>query len=98
LTHPDIATVQVVIGDGHRPLYDQAVAGLDGLPEPVQGGATRQESVFNGITAVAATGADHVLIHDAARPFHRRRPPSLPSLQNSPKCRAAFPQPPLPTR
>ncbi len=69
LSHPDVTTVQVVIGDGHRPLYDKAVAGLDGLPEPVQGGATRQELVFNGIRAVAGSGADRVLIHDAARPF-----------------------------
>jgi 2-C-methyl-D-erythritol 4-phosphate cytidylyltransferase/2-C-methyl-D-erythritol 2,4-cyclodiphosphate synthase len=69
LGRPDIVMVQVVIGDGHRALYDAAVAGLEGLPEPVPGGATRQGSVFNGITAVAASGADHVLIHDAARPF-----------------------------
>ncbi len=32
----------------------------------VAGGATRQESVFNGLKACA--GATHVLIHDAARP------------------------------
>ena len=69
LSHPDVTVVQVVIGDGHRPLYDKAVSGLHGLPEPVQGGATRQESVFNGIKAVAGAGADKVLIHDAARPF-----------------------------
>jgi 2-C-methyl-D-erythritol 4-phosphate cytidylyltransferase/2-C-methyl-D-erythritol 2,4-cyclodiphosphate synthase len=34
------------------------------------GGATRQESVFNGLTAIAAGFAPaSVLIHDAARPF-----------------------------
>ena len=32
----------------------------------VQGGATRQESVFNGLGAVSE---DYVLIHDGARPF-----------------------------
>jgi 2-C-methyl-D-erythritol 4-phosphate cytidylyltransferase / 2-C-methyl-D-erythritol 2,4-cyclodiphosphate synthase len=69
LSHPDVTTVQVVIGDGHRPLYDEAITGLDGLPAPVQGGATRQESVFNGLKAVASPGVDKVLIHDAARPF-----------------------------
>ena len=69
LSHPQVATVQVVIGDGHRPLYDAAVAGLERLPAPVQGGATRQESVFNGIRAISASNPDKVLIHDAARPF-----------------------------
>lgn len=69
LSHPEVTTVQVVIGEGHRPLYDKAVADLNGLPDPVQGGDTRQESVFNGIKAVAGSSPDHVLIHDAARPF-----------------------------
>ena len=32
----------------------------------VEGGATRQESVFNGLMAVSE---DYVLIHDGARPF-----------------------------
>jgi 2-C-methyl-D-erythritol 4-phosphate cytidylyltransferase/2-C-methyl-D-erythritol 2,4-cyclodiphosphate synthase len=58
----------VVIGDGHEPLYRQAVEGLD-LPDPVQGGATRQASVFNGLKSIADGGFASVLIHDAARPF-----------------------------
>jgi 2-C-methyl-D-erythritol 4-phosphate cytidylyltransferase / 2-C-methyl-D-erythritol 2,4-cyclodiphosphate synthase len=36
----------------------------------VTGGATRQESVRNGLAAIAAAGgADKVLVHDAARPL-----------------------------
>ena len=36
----------------------------------VLGGATRQESVFNGLKAVSS---EYVLIHDAARPFVSKR-------------------------
>ena len=68
LAHPAISHIQVVIGDGHGPLYDKAVSGLS-LPSPVQGGATRQASVFNGLKAIAPGKPDAVLIHDAARPF-----------------------------
>jgi 2-C-methyl-D-erythritol 4-phosphate cytidylyltransferase/2-C-methyl-D-erythritol 2,4-cyclodiphosphate synthase len=58
-------------------LYQSAVAPLpDGLRtrllDPVFGGATRQDSVCNGLEAIAALGAADdapVLIHDAARPF-----------------------------
>ena len=36
----------------------------------VQGGITRQQSVFRGLQA--AMGADYVLIHDAARPLIKK--------------------------
>ena len=67
--HEAITSVHVVIQPDHRPDYDAATAGL-GLPEPFVGGATRQESVLNGLAALAAAPAppDLVLIHDAARP------------------------------
>jgi 2-C-methyl-D-erythritol 4-phosphate cytidylyltransferase/2-C-methyl-D-erythritol 2,4-cyclodiphosphate synthase len=68
LAHPGIDRVQVVIGESHRALYDDAVAGLE-LPPPVMGGATRQASVRNGLEALEARPPDLVLIHDAARPF-----------------------------
>ena len=61
--------VRVVIAPGHEGLYAEAVGGR-ALPSPVAGGAERQDSVRNGLEAVAsAGGADLVLIHDAARPF-----------------------------
>ncbi|RJF83856.1 bifunctional 2-C-methyl-D-erythritol 4-phosphate cytidylyltransferase/2-C-methyl-D-erythritol 2,4-cyclodiphosphate synthase [Azospirillum cavernae] len=70
LNHPRITGVQVVIDPAWRAQYDRAVAGLT-LPEPVTGGATRQDSVRNGLEALAALAAPpaRVLIHDAARPL-----------------------------
>ena len=60
--------VQVVIGPDQEALAATALAGL-GLPAPVTGGATRQESVRLGLEALAAATPDFVLIHDAARPL-----------------------------
>ncbi len=71
LDHPRIDLVQVVIGPGHGEMFAQAVMGLK-MPMPVIGGATRQQSVLNGLEALARRelGAPSiVLIHDAARPF-----------------------------
>lgn len=68
LGHPAIAGVRVVIHPDDRALYNRAAAGLD-LLEPVAGGATRQDSVRNGLESLAALAPDHVMIHDAARPF-----------------------------
>ncbi len=65
--HPRIDRVRVVIGDGDRPLYDRALAGLD-LLEPVTGGESRQDSVRLGLESLEALAPDRVLIHDAARP------------------------------
>lgn len=64
--HPAITAVQVVIHPEDRDYYTAAVHGLDLLPV-VDGGATRQASVRNGLEAISE--ATHVLIHDAARPF-----------------------------
>lgn len=66
--HEDIDHIQVVIGDNHDDLYRSAVSDLN-LPDPVQGGATRQASVYNGLKAIKALKPANVLIHDAARPF-----------------------------
>jgi len=70
LNHPDIAQVRVVINPKHLALYKTAVGDL-ALPEPVIGGASRQESVLRGLEALAtsADAPDNVLIHDAARPL-----------------------------
>jgi 2-C-methyl-D-erythritol 4-phosphate cytidylyltransferase/2-C-methyl-D-erythritol 2,4-cyclodiphosphate synthase len=67
--HPDISAVYVVIAAGADAL---ALDCLEQLPSPhlVSGGATRRESVRNGLSAIAANGGTgRVLIHDAARPF-----------------------------
>ena len=69
LDHALVDGVRVVIHPDDRRLYDTAVAGLD-LPEPVTGGATRQQSVLNGLEALARHAPPRrVLIHDAARPL-----------------------------
>lgn len=59
--------VRCVISPGHEDFYQQAVGDMDILP-PVHGGATRQQSVYAGLKALAAHCPDYVLIHDAARP------------------------------
>ena len=66
LAHPRIDAVQVVIGAGQETAYAAAI-GARPLPAPVIGGATRRESVANGLAALG--DAEVVLIHDAARPF-----------------------------
>lgn len=68
LADPRIDDVQVVFDPQHQDLYDHAIAGLE-LPAPVAGGAHRQASVFNGLTALSTVAPKNVLIHDAARPF-----------------------------
>jgi 2-C-methyl-D-erythritol 4-phosphate cytidylyltransferase / 2-C-methyl-D-erythritol 2,4-cyclodiphosphate synthase len=68
LAAPEISGVRVVIAPQDQDAYAAAVEGLD-LPPPVSGGATRQQSVLNGLDALAATSPDFVAIHDAARPF-----------------------------
>lgn len=69
LRHPQVTGVRVVIDPTWREAYETAVDGLN-LPEPVAGGASRQDSVRNGLEALSADGApDLVLIHDAARPL-----------------------------
>ena len=68
LGHPAITGVSVVINPECRALYDAAMAGLT-LPEPIAGGATRQESVLAGLESLAADPPDIVLVHDAARAF-----------------------------
>jgi 2-C-methyl-D-erythritol 4-phosphate cytidylyltransferase/2-C-methyl-D-erythritol 2,4-cyclodiphosphate synthase len=64
---PDMR-IQIVIGPDHEALYAGAVGGLD-LPAAVIGGATRQESVRNGLESLVGSPPDFVLIQDAARPL-----------------------------
>jgi 2-C-methyl-D-erythritol 4-phosphate cytidylyltransferase/2-C-methyl-D-erythritol 2,4-cyclodiphosphate synthase len=53
---------------GEAEPIEAALHGLPVLPV-VAGGATRQDSVRNGLEALAAYAPDYVLIHDAARPY-----------------------------
>ncbi len=63
-----ITDIQVVIHADDIALYKEAAADA-GLPAPVFGGESRQESVRNGLAGLKARAPDLVLIHDAARPF-----------------------------
>ena len=72
--HPRIDRVRVVISPADRSLYDEAVheggAAADAaLLAPVAGGATRQDSVRNGLESLTDAPPDLVLIHDGARPL-----------------------------
>jgi 2-C-methyl-D-erythritol 4-phosphate cytidylyltransferase/2-C-methyl-D-erythritol 2,4-cyclodiphosphate synthase len=67
---PGIDRLQVVISPGDEGHYQAATEGLD-LAPPVTGGASRQQSVLNGLEALADQHPDLVAIHDAARPFVR---------------------------
>ncbi|NYT40095.1 bifunctional 2-C-methyl-D-erythritol 4-phosphate cytidylyltransferase/2-C-methyl-D-erythritol 2,4-cyclodiphosphate synthase [Sphingomonas sp. R-74633] len=62
-SHPDVDTVLVVIGAGQEDALRAVLGDVDFLI----GGATRRESVANGLAVIG--DADRVLIHDAARPF-----------------------------
>jgi 2-C-methyl-D-erythritol 4-phosphate cytidylyltransferase/2-C-methyl-D-erythritol 2,4-cyclodiphosphate synthase len=69
--HTDPALIQVVYNPAHQQWYETAISDLNettSLPAPVAGGDTRQQSVLNGLRALAAKTPDIVLIHDAARP------------------------------
>lgn len=69
LRYSRIDEVRVVIGAGQEALFHEAV-GDRVLPAPIIGGATRQQSVRNGLETLAADGGvGAVLIHDAARAF-----------------------------
>ena len=72
--HARIDRVRVVINPADRPLYEEAAqestgAAADKLLAPAAGGATRQESVRNGLESLAEEPPDLVLIHDGARPL-----------------------------
>jgi len=70
LNHNNIDGVQIVYSPQHKDLYDNAVKDLN-LPEPISGGATRQDSVRLGLEALdlLETPPDNVFIHDGARPL-----------------------------
>ncbi len=67
--HPSITEIFVVIGEGQEEMTKEVLAGMP-PPVLVTGGASRRDSVRNGLEAINEQGgADYVLIHDAARPF-----------------------------
>jgi 2-C-methyl-D-erythritol 4-phosphate cytidylyltransferase / 2-C-methyl-D-erythritol 2,4-cyclodiphosphate synthase len=67
-THPQVDAVQTVIHGDDRQRYEAAAEG-SGLDNPVIGGATRADSVRNGLDALGRSPPRRVLIHDGARPL-----------------------------
>lgn len=69
LAAPEIAHTYVVVSPDDA-YVDETLAGLHGLTILRCGGATRRESVSNGLKAMAPScdAHDWVLVHDAARP------------------------------
>lgn len=67
---PQCTHIIVVIGVGQATQAHDALVGIDGITL-IEGGATRQQSVRNGLAAIdnVCHPEDLVLIHDAARPF-----------------------------
>ena len=61
------APIVVVIPAGADEVAATALAGIAQV-RLVTGGATRQQSVLNGLEALANAAPAHVLVHDAARP------------------------------
>ena len=68
LDHSAIDFILPVIHPDDADILANALDGLDYL-EPVAGGAARQDSVRNGLEALASSAPDYVLVHDAARPM-----------------------------
>lgn len=68
---PD-ATIVVVIHPDDEQLLAKALDPIAHLTQELivtHGGKTRQQSVLAGLNALQATAPDHVMIHDAVRPF-----------------------------
>jgi len=66
--HPAIDAVRVVVAEGQLD-HAKAVLAAGGVTDAtvIVGGRTRRDSVLRGIAALS--DLDHVLVHDAARPF-----------------------------
>ena len=65
--HPAISAIVAAIHPDDEALARRAVG--DKPVDLVAGGATRQESVYNGLKFLENADPDLVLVHDAARPF-----------------------------
>jgi 2-C-methyl-D-erythritol 4-phosphate cytidylyltransferase/2-C-methyl-D-erythritol 2,4-cyclodiphosphate synthase len=65
---PEIQFIQIVTSADRLAETKAALDGIGRLPFAM-GGATRQESVRNGLEALAPHNPEFVLVHDAARPL-----------------------------
>jgi 2-C-methyl-D-erythritol 4-phosphate cytidylyltransferase/2-C-methyl-D-erythritol 2,4-cyclodiphosphate synthase len=63
--HPAVDEVIIVIADDHQAHLRDALGDV----RHVTGGATRRQSVWNGLEALRSGPPNRILVHDAARPF-----------------------------
>jgi 2-C-methyl-D-erythritol 4-phosphate cytidylyltransferase len=72
--HPMITGITVVLAENDQ-WFESAVGSLTAAVETVTGGATRSQSVRNGLRSVVENhpDVDWVLVHDAARPCLSQR-------------------------
>lgn len=64
-----VKSVQVIIDPEWVNAYHEAVHDLD-LPDPIHGGQTRKQSVYNGLHQLLKVKDEEILlVHDAARPM-----------------------------
>ena len=93
--HEAIQSICVVIHEDDQKLYDYDINELQLNTKlfSTLGGATRQQSVLNGLEALNDLHPDTVLIHDAARPFVSQAliTRCLSALQTSEAAIAALP-------
>lgn len=72
-SHDAIDQIWIVIAEGQEEQLSKALGPISAY-NLVIGGATRQQSVFNGLAAIRNSGgAKNILVHDAARPFVSHR-------------------------
>ena len=64
--HGCVDTIVVVLNNDDRTRWDKLNLNVDMV---VEGGASRNESVYAGLVALKSVSPRHVLIHDAARPL-----------------------------
>jgi len=67
--HPMVTSITVVLAEDDQ-WFESAVGSLSVAVNKVTGGATRAQSVLNGLNVLSQkySGSDWVLVHDAARP------------------------------
>lgn len=68
LANAGVSPIVVVTPENAEKVAHEALRGTSGDVRFVVGGANRQDSVRNGLEALADDAPAHVLIHDAARP------------------------------
>lgn len=68
---PEIGEIVIVLDEGEIERFGPVIEeyGLTKVRKVVAGGATRAESVRNGLNAVTGGPGDVVVVHDGARPF-----------------------------